>query len=128
MKGFFAVSMIVIVFIVFLFFLTFGPSMVSHFGWSERNSELTGQVKKVIQTTPLMCPDRNYIDVSLGVMNNGTGSMSTHDVELWVPNDQLISVLQQASKTGKILTFHYDTMRIGYFCTGTDLVLTSIDQ
>lgn len=80
-------------------------------GNSSRGSELTGQVKKVIERTPLVCPDYTEADVSLGVMRNGTGSMSHEDVAVVVEDSQ-VAMLQTAARTGALVRITYDERRV----------------
>lgn len=79
-------------------------------GRSITNGELIGQVKKVQPHTPIICPEYVTADVSMGVMNNGVGSMSTHDIQVVVPNE-FEKAFTEASESGKIVKIHYDTWR-----------------
>lgn len=80
-------------------------------GLSSRNNELVGQVKKVVDRTPLVCPDYTEVDISLGVMRNGVGSMSHEDVVLYVAY-QYIDVLKKAAEDGALVKAHYDHHRV----------------
>ena len=76
------------------------------------SNELTGQVKKVIKRTPLICPDFVEVDVSLGVMRGGIGSMSHEDVALRVMNEDQVPKLEKAARDGALITLAYDEARI----------------
>lgn len=80
-------------------------------GKSATDNNSTGQVKRVEHTTPIICMNYNDADISLGVMKNGTGSMSTHDMWFYVPKDSDYQKLLEASKNGKLVDFTYDTNR-----------------
>jgi hypothetical protein len=80
-------------------------------GYSTHGSVLTGQVKKVEQVTPLLCPRREDVDVSLGVMRNGVGSVSTQDVWLTVPGTWQQVLSEDALTKGVIVEITYDTRR-----------------
>jgi major membrane immunogen (membrane-anchored lipoprotein) len=84
-------------------------------GYSSRENEVVGQVKKVMLNTPILCPDFYDVDLSLGVMRNGTGSMSTQD--MWIVfNKADLAVLKQANEDGGIVKITYDTQRVA-ICT-----------
>jgi hypothetical protein len=81
-------------------------------GYSARDNELIGQVKKVVHATPLICPDRYIVDVSLGVIRGGVGSMSSQDVWLTVDSDKAIETLKKANESGEIVKLKYDIARL----------------
>lgn len=83
-------------------------------GYSSRDNEAIGQVKKVANVTPILCFDRTDADISLGVMRNGVGSMSTQDMWLTVRNEKDAAVLRDAANTGKLVRFHYQVARINW--------------
>ena len=80
-------------------------------GYTQRDAELIGQVKKVSHITPLICPDYTAVDVSLGVLRGGVGSMSTQDVWLRVLNNSDIPVLKRAAEDGALVRIKYDVRR-----------------
>lgn len=81
-------------------------------GYSSINNEVIAQVKKVTRETPIICPDRVDVDLSLGVMRNGVGSMSTQDVWLTVPADEAMRrTLTEAASTGALVKVFYDHKR-----------------
>jgi len=106
--------------IVFLLLALIG-GCVNHFGWSQRGNELTGQVKKLHHYTPLICPDYDTVDVSLGIMQNGTGSMSTHDMTLYVPDQTLYRQLDDFRKSGAPANITYDVARLRW-CVDEEMV------
>lgn len=81
------------------------------FGNSASDSTLIGQVKKVKHVTPLICDDRYDVDVSLGVMRNGVGSMSTQDMWLTIPAEQ-VAAFKAAADSGAPVQITYDTPRM----------------
>lgn len=80
-------------------------------GYTSIDNELTGQVKKVHHNTPLICPDYYSADVSLGVMRNGVGSMSTQDVAVTIPDKELLHVFEEAASTGKLVKVVFKVRR-----------------
>ncbi len=85
-------------------------------GYESRNGEIIGQVKNVARQTPLVCSEYNMTNISLGVMRNGVGSMSTEDVELEILNKEDVKLLTNAMKSGQLVHIFYDTKRV-CFCT-----------
>lgn len=92
-------------------------------GFSQKNGDLIGQAKKVSSRTNLVCPDYNMVDISLGVMRNGVGSMSTQDMWLQIDNDRDYNLLKDAASKGLLVQVTYDTRRMP-FCT-EEYILTS---
>jgi hypothetical protein len=72
-------------------------------GYSHRDNELIGQPKSVESTTPLVCPEQHILHLSLGVMRNGVGSMSTQDILINIPTDTLAEALKSVVASGKII-------------------------
>jgi hypothetical protein len=95
--------------------------MITSCGYSVRDSDLIGQVKKVSNETPLLCEDRTDTDISLGVMRNGVGSMSTEDIWLTVPNKEDKETLIKANETGSLVKITYDSKRVT-FCWHNKIV------
>jgi hypothetical protein len=95
-------------------------------GYTSKDNGGIGQIKAVHSVTPIICPDYTYIDVSLGVMQGGVGSMSNHDMKLYVSseNTDLIARLDSIQKTGAIVDITYDVLRLS-ICTN-DHRLTSV--
>lgn len=83
-------------------------------GKSSSDNEIIGQVKKVVKKTPIICPDYTEIDLSLGVVRNGVGSMSREDVDLAADNSDkdAIDKLKWAAENGAIVKLSYDVHRI----------------
>ncbi len=80
-------------------------------GYSSQQNDLTGQVKKVISRTPIICPDYTEVDVSLGYIRNGGGSVSKEDVVLSVHNQAFIPLLKQAADSGEPVKVTYNVFR-----------------
>ena len=85
-------------------------------GWEAKEITGSGQVKRVGKETPLLCPDYHKVDISLGVMRNGVGSMSTQDMILFV-EDKDVSALKSAAEAGSIIDFTYDQRRASWCVT-----------
>lgn len=85
--------------------------LLSGCGYTSRNNELVGQVKKVVNNTPVLCPDYVDSDVSLGVLRNGVGSMSSEDVWLTVYDHGFMKILQDANASGALVKIKYDVLR-----------------
>lgn len=94
-------------------------------GYSSVDNELIAQPKKIFHQTPLICPNRNDVDVSLGVMRDGVGSMSTHDIYLTVPNQKDLQTLETAINDGKLVKIHYNDYRFTW-CQQSETV-TSVE-
>lgn len=80
-------------------------------GYASQSNELIGQVKSVKHFTPIVCPDYNEVDVSLGVLQNGVGSISHQDVRLFVEKESDIAVLKTANESGRLVKIDYDERR-----------------
>ena len=107
--------------------LVFGClSLVSGCGYSSRNNELIGQVKVVQTVTPLLCFDRTDIHFSLGVMRNGTGSVSTHDITATVYDKDVIKTLKLANETGAVVKLVADEARVRFCADATEITTAEI--
>lgn len=80
-------------------------------GNSSSDNEIMGQVKKAQHVTPMILPDYDRVDVSLGVIRNGIGSMSKEDMLLYVPNASDFAVLKRAAETGDLVKITYSQAR-----------------
>jgi len=87
-------------------------------GWSAKEVTGSGQVKRVWKETPIICPDYHMIDISLGIMRNGIGSMSGHDMFLYLP-DKDVAGLKKAAEDSSIIDFTYDRRRFSW-CANSD--------
>jgi hypothetical protein len=83
-------------------------------GKSSMGSEMTGQVKRVNHSTPLICPEYYDADISMGVMRNGVGSMSTADEWMWVPDRTMYAKLKESAESGALVKVTYDIHRIAF--------------
>lgn len=90
-------------------------------GYSSRDNQMIGQVKKVTHDTPLLCSDRTDADISLGVLRNGVGSMSSQDIWVTVPNESDRKILKEANESGALVKVVYDVMRMT-FCQMNHIV------
>ena len=80
-------------------------------GYSQRDGEMIGQVKKVVRNTPLICSEFTSADISLGVIRGGIGSMSTQDVWVTILEKSTEDFLRKASETGQLVKLRYDEKR-----------------
>lgn len=94
-------------------------------GYSSVNNEITGQVKKIVNHTPLLCMNHRTADISLGVMRNGVGSMSTEDVIVFIDGGTQLKTFQQAVDSGKLIKLNYMIKRFT-FCV-PDHIVQSIE-
>lgn len=88
-----------------------------------RDGEMIGQAKKLTYVTPLwssICPSYYAFDVSLGVLQNGVGSMSTQDVVFTVQDINDLPEMKKAVERGAIVKVRYDTRRLAV-CTENHL-------
>jgi hypothetical protein len=92
-------------------------------GYSSVENELISQPKKIFHQTPIFCPDRVDVDVSMGVMRNGVGSMSNQDVFLNVPNEKDVKTLEKAISEGKLVKIKYNVYRV-VWCQPDDEVVS----
>lgn len=83
-------------------------------GYSARDNELVGQVKKVVAQTPILCGDYHEVDISLGVLRNGAGSTSKEDVVLYVQGEGDVPLLKKAAEEGFPVKVAYDIKRIAW--------------
>lgn len=93
------------------YLLILGMLCVAGCGYEEVGTEAVGQVKSVINNTPVFCNNYASVDVSLGVIKNGVGSMSTHDMKLTVENPADVHALKKAAATGKLVKVTYNNKR-----------------
>jgi hypothetical protein len=96
-------------------------------GYTSRDGEMIGQAKKISMRTPLICPNYYALDISLGIVRDGTGSMSTQDVWLTVYDLNDLDKMKAAVAAGAIVRVHYDMRRMAictedYVSTGFEVV------
>ena len=113
-----------------LFALLLAASMMllSACGYSSQDNESIGQIKKVANMTPILCGKRTDVDLSLGVMRNGVGSMSHQDLWLTVRDPQLVDTLKKAAETGAIVKVKYDEARVNICWHDHELTAVEITQ
>lgn len=91
-------------------------------GYSQKDITGSGQIKKVGKISPFTCPDYYQVDISLGVMRNGVGSMSHQDITLAI-DDKDVKAMKAAAETGAIVDFTYDTRRVS-ICVEDDRLVS----
>lgn len=94
-------------------------------GHSAKNSELIGQVKSVSMETPLICPDRAEADISLGILRDGSGSMSKHDVDALITKPEHLKIMRGAAETGHLVRVTYDKRRAPW--CGPNIIITNVE-
>lgn len=92
-----------------------------HLGWSSFDNEVVGQVKRVQYRTPILCLNYTETDISLGVLRNGVGSISTEDKWFWVPNPSDAELLKQAQDVGALVRVSYNAARFRW-CVEEDMI------
>lgn len=91
------------------------PLLTGCLGYSSTDNVSMSQVKKAISNTPIMLPDYKDVDISLGVMQGGSGSISSEDKWFYVPNEEDFKLLQSAAQTGKLVKITYDNARMRFY-------------
>lgn len=80
-------------------------------GYDSQGNVVPGQVKKVEHLTPVFCGDYDIVDLSLGVMRNGNGSMSHEDLILYVPDPEMVTTFKEVSLRSGLVQVTYNTKR-----------------
>ncbi len=83
-------------------------------GNSSVNNELVGQPKRLHNETPIVCENRVDLDISLGFMKDGVGSVSTHDTHMTVPNPKDVETLNRAINENKLVKVYYNEARFNW--------------
>jgi len=96
-------------------------------GYTSVDNKMTGQVKKIHHNTPIVCENYISADVSLGVMQNGVGSISSHDVQMTIEDQKVMLVMEKAASTGKLVEITFKERRVtvcidGYIVTSAKLL------
>lgn len=102
-----------------------GVLLLGGCGYESKDNELVGQVKKVVHQTPIICPDYVKADISLGILRNGVGSMSTQDVWVTIGEGADSHLLEEAARTGKLVKVNYSVKRVT-FCV-PDHIVTRVE-
>lgn len=117
------------IFITFLWSLLAGVLFVIYLVYASfttmysLDGELIGQAKKLTLVTPLwssVCPIYYALDVSMGVLQGGTGSMSSQDVWFTVKDTADLQMMREAVAAARIVKVRYDERRLAA-CTETHL-------
>lgn len=82
------------------------------FGFSSKENEATVQPKKIVNHTPIVCPEFKALDASMGIMVNGVGSMSKEDLEVVLTSKEQKDTIEAAISSGKLLKIKYSTGRV----------------
>ncbi len=109
---------------IMLVVLALAMSGCSQCGHTAVGNDANGQVKKVSHETPLVCPAYTAADLSLGIMRNGVGSMSTQDQWYEVPSQEILKSLEEAANSGRLVRVTYDVWRVA-LCR-PDHVITAV--
>lgn len=90
-------------------------------GYSSVNNETIGQVKTMTNHNPIFCSNWDMVDLSLGVMRNGTGSMSKEDQTFTVTDKDQLKLLKEAAQTGQLVKVTYNRKRFSW-CVDEDII------
>jgi hypothetical protein len=97
-------------------------------GYSQRDNESVGQVKFVVNSTPVLCSDFTAASVNFGLTqkhgDSGTFT-AAHDVQFLVTQEAHVAVLKEAAATGRLVRIISDEVRID-LCRPND-VLRSVE-
>lgn len=94
-------------------------------GFQAHDNTAIAQVKKTVHETPLLCPNYDEADLSLGVIRGGVGSMSTDDIWMTVADPKLYEMLNAAQNAGHLVRVTYSTYRLT-FCI-PDHIITAVE-
>jgi hypothetical protein len=83
-------------------------------GLSAKDTEAVGQVKRIAHQTPLICPEQYILDMSLGVLRGGNGSMSKEDLFIRVQSPDQLKLLNEAALSGQPVRVTYDVQRVAF--------------
>ncbi len=97
-------------------------------GYSSVSNEAIGQVKKVTNQTPILCPNYKMADIIIGsqqalYIQNASGA-APHT--MIVVNEEQDKILRQAAEKGKSVKFTYSEKR-AVFCTDTHHFMESVE-
>lgn len=95
-------------------------------GYDQVDSEAIGQVKKVANMTPILCGNRTDVDISLGVIRNGVGSVSSQDMWLTVRDKANVEILKKANESGQLVKIKYDVARLEWCWNKRELTSVEI--
>jgi hypothetical protein len=90
--------------------------MIMGCGYSELGTQVVGQVKGIQKHNPILCDNYKVLDLSLGVMIDGVGSMSTEDKYYNIMTEEQEQTLEKA--TGHIVKITVDEKRFNW-CINT---------
>ena len=91
-------------------------SVLTACGNQARDVEAVGQVKRITPHTPIFCPEYTDVDLSLGIIQNGTGSMSTQDIWINISKPEDIALVKSANAMGRLVKITHNVQRF-HFCT-----------
>ena len=94
-----------------------------------KDGEVIGQAKSITQVTPFwsVCEPYYALDISLGVLQNGVGSISKSDMVFTVRNTADLASMRKAAEHGSLVRVKFDTRRLAactedYLSTGFEPV------
>lgn len=94
-------------------------------GYSAIDNTALGQVKRIHQETPMICPNYIDVDISLGITKNGVGSVSTQDIIAVVTSAKDVELLKLAQEKNILVKITYNEKRLT-FCT-SDTFITKVE-
>jgi len=111
-----------------LFLIAVTLCLAGCLGNTSSENDLIGQVKKAQHATPILLPNYSQVDVSLGVVRNGVGSMSREDVWLYVEDQTDFKKLETAAQTGAVVHIHYNVARFRFYVPNDYVTGVEIEQ
>jgi hypothetical protein len=101
---------------------------LSSCGYSSVENEAVGQVKKVMNMNPILCPNYKMADIIIGsqqalYIQNASGAAPHTMIVVTSEQDK---ILREAAEKGKTIKFTYDQERV-VFCTKSDHFMRSVE-
>lgn len=79
-------------------------------GNTSTDNEVVGQVKRVVNKTPIVCPNYTLADISMGVIRNGGGNLSKEDLWVVIPEKDAPK-FKKLAESGETIKVTYDVTR-----------------
>lgn len=98
--------------------------LIPNCGYTAKDNEGTGQVKKITNETPILCLNFKAADITFGSMQTGAISI-TH--EWFVITGEQEKILKKAAEESKMIKFTYDVRRFAFCTDPADHVLTNVE-
>ena len=106
-----AVSIVLSISFIYIAMSQFILPMVGIGEYAATDIVSVGQVKTVMNMTPMACNKFVDMSLSLGVMRNGAGSVSTEDVWMNLNTIEQIEIARRSQENGNLVRVTYDYFR-----------------